>query len=148
MSESNDYVNVERGTAALAIDYAAEIERAGEAVIQVCAECKTAWFTPRLRCPKCHSARSRWTAAGTSGTVATFVAVEASELTPSYAVPSRLTAAVPYVTAFVELDSYRGVRVPALMAPNGGTDVLVGARVELSVAPGRRPHLLARSVVS
>lgn len=81
-------------------------------VMQRCDDCGHIRFPPRLLCPSCHSAGTRWVELSGRGRVASFTVMRRA---PAPAFQAR----VPYVLALIDLDEG-----PRMMANIVGDDAL------------------------
>ena len=106
-------------------DFYWEKTKAHELWLMRCDDCNKAYFYPRPICPHCFSRTTRWFQASGRGTLYAFAIVERGP-TPAF------REAVPYVTAFVELEE--GVRFPTSLVEvePDAAKISVGMPVEVT----------------
>jgi len=96
--------------------------RAHELKLQRCADCKQAYFYPRILCPSCWSENVHWEQMSGKGEVYTYTVVHRAPH-PAFGED------VPYVVAVVQLDE--GPRLPVNIVEWDEASLAVGARVEV-----------------
>lgn len=120
---------VDRGSAALAEDFARLHDDVDYWHVQGCDDCSGACFPPRLRCPHCGSDQMSWVPAGTGGTVASVVRVVGHN--SRHRIPRPLRHLSEYATVIVTLAQWPGVRFPTLVVGAEAERCEVGDHVTL-----------------
>jgi len=104
----------------------------GRLVRPVCDDCGRSFFTPRVVCPHCRSARWRYVDSVGTGTVSSHTTV--------YRGPDE-TWATPYVLGVVDVDEDWSLLTRLLVDPPDEAEpgVLIGTRVQVHFVPGHPP---------